>query len=134
MVEFKIVLSQNGKSKQIEVNEDVASNLIGKKLGEKVNGELFDLAGYEFEITGGSDSAGKPMRADLEGAVRKRILAVSGVGVHKKLPGMRQRKLVSGNTIYEKTAQVNMKVVKAGKVSLFEEPKAEEASEPVAEN
>ncbi len=127
MAEFKIVLSQNGRSKMIELKDDAASVLIGKKIGDLVNGEVFDLAGYEFKITGGSDNAGKPMRADVEGQGKTRILAVSGVGVKAKRAGMRQRKLVAGNTIHELTSQINLNVEKAGKVSLFEEPAAEEA-------
>ncbi|MFP4112274.1 MAG: 30S ribosomal protein S6e [Candidatus Woesearchaeota archaeon] len=134
MAELKIVLSHKGKAKQIEAKDDVAQNLLGKKIGDKINGELFDLTGYEFEITGGSDEAGKPMRKDLEGPVRKRILAVSGVGFKKGEHGQRQRKLVAGNTIFEKSAQVNMKVVKEGSKPLFEEPsKGDDSTEPKSE-
>jgi small subunit ribosomal protein S6e len=125
MVEFRLVLSQKGRSKQIEVKDDSAQNLIGKKIGDIINGELFDLAGYEFKITGGSDSAGKAMRADVSGMGRKKILTISGIGVKKISKGTRQRKLVAGNTIHEKTAQINMAVVKQGKTPLFEDKKEE---------
>lgn len=127
MVEFKLVISDSktGKSKQIVLNDQQSKLMFGKKIGETFKGELLDMTGYEFEITGGSDKSGFPMRKDLPGTLRKKILAVSGVGVKRARKGQRQRKTVSGNTIFEKTIQINVKVLKAGKVNIFEEPKAE---------
>ncbi|MFC1723475.1 S6e family ribosomal protein [Nanoarchaeota archaeon] len=139
MAEFKLVLNdpKKGKSKQLEVKEDNAKAFIGLKIGNKVKGEAFDLPGYEFEITGGSDAAGFPMRKDITGPARKRILAVKGVGITNKLrkpnpkkkgwrtiKGMRQKKTVAGNQIHEKTAQINLKILKEGSEKLFEEAKA----------
>ena len=90
-------------------------------------GEIFDLTGYEFEITGGSDNAGFPMRRDVAGIARKKIAIVKGVGLKKpkKRWGMKLKKTVSGNTINAKTAQVNLKVIKAGAVPLVAEQKEE---------
>ena len=34
---------------------------------------------------------------------------------------------MAGNTVYEKTAQLNVKIIKAGKTPLFEEEKTKEA-------
>ena len=90
MAELKIVLSQKGKAKQLDATPEISQALMGKKIGDKINGELFDLTGYEFEVTGGSDEAGKPMRKDLDGRVRKRIMAVSGVGFKSGRKGQRQ--------------------------------------------
>ncbi len=130
MVQFKINISEKtGKSKQKELSEEESLVLIGKKIGDKIAGDALGFTGYEFEITGGSDNAGVPMRNDIQGENRARVLAVSGVGMKKKDNGIRQRKLMAGNTIYEKTAQINVKVVKEGKDSLFEEPKPEEPAE-----
>jgi small subunit ribosomal protein S6e len=149
MAEFKLVLSdpKTGKSIQREAKDMSAKSLIGKKIGDAVKGESFDLPGYEFVITGGSDFAGFPMRHDVLGAARKRITAVKGIGVNnkirkpnpkkkgwRKMEGMRQKKTVAGNTIYEKTAQVNMKVTKKGREPLFgEEPAKAEAKPEAAE-
>jgi len=133
MVEFKLVLAnpKDGKCYQREVKDNSAAPFVGMKLGDKVRGETFDLTGYEFEITGGSDNAGFPMRKDMEGSGRKKILAVEGVGLRKKGKGIRQKKTVCGNTIHEGTAQINLKVLKTGTAPLGgeekkEEPKAEE--------
>ena len=103
---------------------------MGLKIGDNVKGEVLNLAGYEFQITGGSDFAGFPMRSDVPGILRKKVYAVSGIGLKKKEKGLKQRKTVAGNIIYDKTAQVNLKVVKEGKGPLGEDkPKEEKAEE-----
>ena len=140
MAEFKLVIGdpKTGKTVQKEAKENAADAFLGLKIGQTVKGEVIDLTGYEFEITGGSDYAGFPMRKDVPGQQRKRILAVTGVGVNNKkkyrkpkkkgmrtMKGMRSRKMVAGNTVYERTAQINLKVLKAGKGPLVEAPAPE---------
>ncbi len=131
MAEFKLVIGdpKTGKSYQIVVTEDNAQPFIGKKIGDKVKGELFDYKGYEFEITGGADYCGFPMRRDVEGPVRKKILISEGVGTRNKRKGIRLRRTVCGNTIHERITQISMKILKLGKKSLGEEPEAEEEKE-----
>ena len=119
MVDFKLVFStKDGKSVQKEVSGSEAASLVGKPIGEVIKGELIGLAGYELQITGGSDYCGFPMRRDIPGSGRKRILAVKGVGVRKKAKGIRQRKTVCGNTIHPRISQINLKVLKEGKAPL----------------
>ncbi|MEM4263593.1 MAG: 30S ribosomal protein S6e [Candidatus Woesearchaeota archaeon] len=135
MVSFKIVIgTKEGKCFQREIAEPDSKNLIGKKIGDTIKGELFGLTGYEFEITGGTDNAGFPMRKDIPGPGRKKILAVEGVGLKKIAKGIRVRKTVCGNTIHAKTAQINLKVIKEGKEKLAppEEEKKEETKEAPA--
>ena len=128
MAEVKLNISHKGKTKKVVV-EDVKF-LQGKKIGDKVKGEGLDMPGYEFQITGGSDASGFPMRKDVEGVNRKKVLLASGVGVRKRpRKGLRLRKTVAGNTIYEKTAQINLSVLKMGKEDLFAEPKEEASAE-----
>jgi len=131
MAAFKIVIgTKNGKCIQKEVAEADAKTLIGKKIGDTIKGEIIGLTGYEFLITGGSDYAGFPMRKDISGANRKKILAVEGIGMKKQGDGQRQRKTVCGNTIHANTAQINVKVTTEGKTPLAppaEEGKTEEA-------
>jgi len=123
MTEFKIVISdpKTGKSYQRVVKDDSASMLEGLKIKDTVKGDVVDLSGYEFEITGGSDAQGFPMRFDVNGVSRKRIFAVEGVGVKFKRKGMKQRKNVAGNTIHNKIAQINLKITKYGKEKLDKE-------------
>lgn len=121
MASFKIVISnKEGRSLQKEVTDPNARNLIGKKIGEVIKGELIGMAGYEFMVTGGSDYCGFPMRKDVSGMGRKRIFSVRGVGIKSTGKGQRQRKTVCGNTIHLRISQINLKILKEGKESLFE--------------
>lgn len=124
--------TKEGKTLQKDLSEEQSSLLIGKKIGEKVDGDQLEFSGYEFEITGGSDNSGKPMRKDVDGPQKKKIFCVKGIGVHKRREGQKQRKLVCGNTISEIIAQVNLKILKQGKAPLFEKP-AEENAEKAEE-
>ncbi len=120
MADFKLTINNaKGLSVQRELKDPQSSALIGKKIKEKIDGNLIGLAGYEFQITGGSDYCGFPMRWDVPGTRRKKILAVKGVGIKRKLgKGIKQRKNVCGNTIHEKIVQINLKIIKEGKEDL----------------
>ncbi len=123
MVEFKLVIGdpKTGKSYQREVKDKDAKAFIGKSIGDKIRGDLFNLSGYEFEITGGSDYCGFPMRKDNKGTGRKRILATKSTGIRTKVKGLRLRKIVAGNTIHSKISQINLKIIKYGKEKLGDE-------------
>jgi len=127
MVSFKVVIgTKEGKCVQKEIQEPESKSFLGKKIGDAISGDHIGLAGYEFMVTGGSDYCGFPMRKDVEGFARKRILAIEGVGLKKKAKGIRVRKTVCGNTIHPKIAQVNLKVTKEGKEPLAMPKKEEE--------
>jgi small subunit ribosomal protein S6e len=104
----------------LTMSAENAKSLFGKKLGDKIRGELVEKAGYEFEITGGSDNAGFPMRKDVVGSGRRKILTTYGTGQRQTKKGVRVRKTVAGNTISEFTSQLNVKVVKHGAHPLVE--------------
>jgi small subunit ribosomal protein S6e len=131
LMAIKIVIGSKGKSKTIEIAD--ARALIGKKIGDVIKGEVIDMTGYEFQITGASDDAGFALRSDVDGPLRKKILAVKGVGLKLKAKGIKQRKTVTGNTISQTTTAVNMKVVKEGKTPLFEEKQEEKTEGKTAE-
>ena len=135
MAEFKLVIAdpKTGKCTQVVVSENNATALLGKKIGDKVKGESFDMPGYEFEITGGADYCGFPMRKDIQGPIRKKILLTEGVGIRNKEMGIRKRKTVCGNTIHENITQVSMKILKQGKKPLATESSEEKAEEPSKE-
>ncbi len=114
---FKIVINDpaTGKSFNFEVTGHHAQNLIGKKIGDQIDGINANLPGYKLQITGGSDKAGFPMRGDFEGSNRRRLLLTEGVGFHPTdYTGKRKRQSVRGNRISAEINQVNMKVAKAG--------------------
>ena len=135
MAEFKLVIgTKTGKCAKREVKETQADVFLGKRLGDTVKGDTFDLGGYEFLITGGSDTCGFPMRKDVEGTARKRLLIISGpntLGAKKRMKsrGCRQKKSVAGNTIFEKTAQINLKLLKGDEKALLVVQAAPEGEE-----
>ena len=114
MVEFKIVVNdtKNGKSHNILVSGHHANSLIGKKIHDEVDGIFVSLPGYKLQITGGTDKNGFPMRTDLPGTIRRRLLLSESLGFKPKDSGVRKRKSVRGNTINQDVVQINMKVVK----------------------
>ena len=114
MVDFKVVVNdtKNGKSYQIPVSGHHANSLIGKKIGDDVEGIFISLPGYKMEITGGTDKDGFPMRKDLPGMGRKKLLLSKSVGFRPKEKGLRKKKSVRGNTINQDVVQINMKVTK----------------------
>ncbi|MBL7169441.1 MAG: 30S ribosomal protein S6e [Candidatus Aenigmarchaeota archaeon] len=115
MANFKIVISdpKEKKAYQKEVDQN-ASGLIGKKIGEQVDGGLLGLSGYKLEVTGGSDKQGFPMRKDVDGAARKKIILTLPPGFHPSRKGQRKRKSIRGNTISAEASQINTKIVEYG--------------------
>lgn len=93
--------------------------LIGKKIGDTFNGALIGLPGYELKITGGSDRGGIPMRKDVHGPMKRRILLRSGPCYKPLRKGEKRRKIVRGSEITDDVTQVNTIVLKFGKEKLF---------------
>jgi small subunit ribosomal protein S6e len=118
----KLVVSDPGTKKayQIEISEDKAGSLFGRKIGETFAGDPIGLKGYEMVITGGSDKDGFPMRSDMHGEGRKKILLASGSGYRPKERGVRKRKMVRGDTVSRDITQVNAKVTKTGEKTIEE--------------
>ena len=110
MVELKAVINdvKTGKSYQMDVSGHHANSLIGKKIGDVVDGIFVSLPGYKLTISGGSDKDGVPMRSDLPGGKRKASLLPDSSGFNSPDKGMRRRKMVRGNTISPDTIQINM--------------------------
>ncbi len=124
---MRIVISEtSGKSYQLELPKDKESNVIGKKLGEELDGNLVGVAGYVLELTGGSDGSGFPMRKEVHGAAKKMVLTSEGIGFKAERGGERRRRYVRGNTYSAEIVQVNTRVKSAGPTSLEQLlPKAE---------
>lgn len=118
---MKLVISEKtGKAHQFEVPKDKESALIGRKIGDALDGGAFGAAGYTFTITGGSDLAGFPMRSDVSGPRRTEVLLASGPGYRQEKAGERQKRLVRGNLISDEVMQVNCIVATAGAKPLAE--------------
>jgi len=114
MVEFKVVVNdtKKGTSHSIQVSGHHANSLIGKKIEDEVDGIFVSLPGYKLQITGGTDKDGFPMRNDLPGTARRRLLLSEGLGFKPKDLGKRKKKTVRGNTINQDIVQINMRVIK----------------------
>ena len=122
MAKFQLNIGnpKTGKSHKTIIEGAKASTLIGKRMSEEVDGGQIGFPGYLFKITGGSDKDGFPMRTNLEGPIRKRILSTRGPGFKIGKQGAKKRKLVRGNTISDDIYQINMKIVQMGKKKIDE--------------
>jgi len=132
MAKFKVIISdaETRKSNFIEIEGARAVPLIGRKLGETVDGAVVGLSGQKLQITGGSDKDGFPMRPNIHGGVRAAVVLSEGVGFKSQQIGERKRKTIRGNIITEEIVQINMKIVKAPeKAERKEKPKKTEKKE-----
>jgi small subunit ribosomal protein S6e len=125
MAKFKVIVSDptDGTSQFIELEETQAVPLIGRKLGEVIDGAVVKLSGYKLKITGGSDKDGFPMRPNIHGGVRIGAILSEGVGFNPSQKGERKRKTLRGNVITDAIVQLNMKVVDKPKGKKAEKPK-----------
>ncbi|MBU3984287.1 MAG: 30S ribosomal protein S6e, partial [Proteobacteria bacterium] len=104
----------------VTVTGAAASKIIGKNIGDTISGDIAGLSGYTLKLTGGTDKDGFPMRPDLPGPARRKILVSGGVGFHPKADGVRMRKSMRGKEISSEVTQINAVVVEYGQKSLAE--------------
>jgi len=124
MAKFKVIVSdpETGTSKVVELEESRAAPLVGRRIGEVLEGALVDLPAQKIKIVGGSDKDGVPMRPSVHGGVRRRVILSGGVGFNAKNSGERKRKTVRGNVITDEIVQVNTKIVEKPKKAKEEAP------------
>ncbi|MCS7112654.1 MAG: 30S ribosomal protein S6e [Nitrososphaerota archaeon] len=113
MPNVKLVVSdpETGTAKTVELDEARAKLLYGLRIGSVFDGSIVGLKGCKLMVTGGSDKDGIPMRPDVHGPGRKKLLLSDGVGIKPRRSGERRRVYVRGNTISADIVQVNVKVV-----------------------
>ena len=122
MTNFKLTVSDiKGKSVTKELKDTDGNPLLGLQIGNETDAAIVGLNG-KLKITGGSDKSGVPMRSDVHGAARKRVLLTKGVGLQGVEIGQRVRKLMRGNTISEEIYQLNCKYDGELPVEAPEEP------------
>ena len=116
MVDFKVVLSDpaSGKAYNIDATGGAAGSLMGKRIGDEIDGTPLGFEGYKLKVTGASDRNGTPARKSLPIAGRRRVLVSGGVGFHPKLEGERKRKMIRGSEITADFVQINTVVSKEG--------------------
>lgn len=110
-----IVSDPDGTSQRVEIEDAQLRPLVGTRIGQTIDGSLAGMQGFKLKFTGGTDKDGVPMRPDVHGSARARIVLSSGVGYKPTDKGIQKRKVVRGNTISAETAFLNFAVVEAPK-------------------
>lgn len=126
---------ETGTSQKVELEDARMAPIMGRRIGEIIDGTVADLAGYKIQLTGGTDKDGIPMRPDVHGGVKARIVLSGGVGYKPKNKGERKRVVVRGNTVSVDTTFLNFKIVEKpkGRKKKAKEPKPEPKPEPEPE-
>ena len=117
---FKLVISdpETATAIQYELDDAKTNALVGKTVGEIVEGDVLGLPGYKLKITGGSDTSGFPIRPDVHGSGKKRILIRGPPGFKPSRKGIAKRKMVRGRELGPDISQVNMRVEEKGSTPL----------------
>lgn len=106
---------ETGTSQRVELEDNRMGPLVGKRIGETIDGTIADLAGHQLQLTGGTDKDGIPMRPDVHGSAKSRVILSGGVGYKPKRKGERKRVVVRGNTVSVETTFLNLKIVEKPK-------------------
>ena len=79
------------------------------------------LDGYSLRLTGGSDTAGRPMREDVAGPnLTEVMLAGRSTGYHPERDGERRRVTVRGREVTDEIVQINATISGRGEQSVDE--------------
>jgi small subunit ribosomal protein S6e len=116
---------ETGTSQKVELEDARMAPIMGRRIGEIIDGTVADLAGHKIQLTGGTDKDGIPMRPDVHGGVKARVVLSGGVGYKPKKKGERKRVVVRGNTVSADTTFLNFKIV--------EKPKGKKKAKKVEE-
>jgi len=125
---------ETGTSQKVELEDARMAPIRGRRIGEVIDGTVADLPGYRLQLTGGTDKDGIPMRPDVHGSAKSRIVLSGGVGYKPRKKGERKRVVVRGNTVSAETTFLNFKIVEKPKGQKKKKaPEPEEAPEETAE-
>jgi small subunit ribosomal protein S6e len=129
MPDLQLVLSdpKTRRSAKVEVKDPKSQFFIGLKIGDTVDASSAGIP-VKLKVTGGSDRSGTPMRSDIIGTGKKKVLLSDGPGLRLGRQGFRKRKLVRGNTISPEIYQINAVLTEGElpKVSAEETTKGDE--------
>jgi len=114
------------RAQTVQLTPQQFSLIVGRRIGETFDGSAFGFKGVDLKVTGGTDVDGFPMRPDVSGQRKARILLTEGIGFHprekppskskkkrnrRRVKGMRKSVIVRGNMIGEEISQVNVVTV-----------------------
>ena len=122
MADFTVVVAdpEEGTAYQRAVEGQDANRFVGRSIGDEVDGSAVGLDGYTVELTGGSDTAGRPMREDIAGPALNAVLLSGGTGFNPTRDGERKRVTVRGREVGEETRQINATITARGDQSVDE--------------
>ncbi|TMI22927.1 30S ribosomal protein S6e [Candidatus Bathyarchaeota archaeon] len=132
MAKFQLIVSDpvSKTSKAATIEGAKAQALVGRSIGDEVDGKLLGIGNMRLKITGGTDKDGIPMRFDIQGGAKKRAILSGGVGFKPNDRGERRRKLVRGRVVGEDTLQVNSVVMAEAAPAEPKTPAPEKKAEP----
>ena len=122
-----------GTSQRVEIEDAQLRPLVGTRIGQTIDGSLAGMQGYKLKFTGGTDKDGIPMRPDVHGSAKSRIVLSGGVGYKPKNHGEQKRKVVRGNTVSTETTLLNFVVAEVPKKKKKAEPAPEAETEAESE-
>src|SRR5437870_13021454 len=113
MAKFQLIVSDpvSKTSKAATIEGAKAQALVGKSIGDEVDGNLLGIGNMKLKITGGTDKDGIPIRFDIQGGPKKRAMLSGGVGFKPNDNGESWRKLVRGRIVGDDILQVNIVVM-----------------------
>jgi len=123
----------DGTSQRVELDDQQLRALYGTRIGQVVEGAVAGMQGYKIKLTGGTDKDGIPMRPDVHGSAKARVILSGGVGYKPKNKGDKKRKVVRGNTVSVETTFLNFAIVEAPKGRKKAKKEPAEAEAPAEE-
>ena len=123
----------DGTSQRVELDDQQLRALYGTRIGQVIEGAVAGMQGYKIKLTGGTDKDGIPMRPDVHGSAKARVVLSGGVGYKPKDKGDKKRKVVRGNTVSVETTFLNFAIVEAPKGRKKAEKEPAEAEAPAEE-
>jgi small subunit ribosomal protein S6e len=123
----------DGTSQRVELDDQQLRALYGTRIGQVVEGAVAGMQGYKIKLTGGTDKDGIPMRPDVHGSAKARVILSGGVGYKPKDKGEKKRKVVRGNTVSTETTFLNFTIVEAPKGRKKAKKEPAEAEAPAEE-
>ena len=123
----------DGTSQRVELDDQQLRALYGTRIGQVVEGAVAGMQGYKIKLTGGTDKDGIPMRPDVHGSAKARVILSGGVGYKPKNKGDKKRKVVRGNAVSVETTFLNFAIVEAPKGRKKAKKEPAEAEAPAQE-
>jgi small subunit ribosomal protein S6e len=113
----------------MDLNDEMISLLLNKKIGDEIDGTALGLTGYKLKITGGTDSSGFPLEASISGQIKTKVIRER---LNKNKEKINKRITVRGNVISSDVKQVSALITEYGSKpieELFTAKKKEEEND-----